>query len=225
MTGKADAEGAPKVRLVKGGSRHKSGIVEVEDERGVSFRCPCDECGQVVATKSKPVGGRDFVCETCRLIRRKGKPSTRWRQTHTGVRYITQCDKCGKEQETPFLPKNDRGFLCGGCMRKEPQRDKRPLKKGVEVLGDKKDPLYLVPCDHCRKKVQVKFVPRRDEPFVCQGCFDQKRERRRNDIPDTRAFFMIECVKCGRKEMVDFTPNKLGEARCSRCFHNKTGRR
>ncbi|CAM2067071.1 hypothetical protein SCOR_16960 [Sulfidibacter corallicola] len=217
----------PRARVVKAGGRQGVGdriVIQGRDGRE-SYKVPCVDCGDMTPVKQLPGETKEILCNVCYKIRKHGKPSTEKVSKGTRYDYRTQCDKCGKYQETPFLPKADRSFLCDRCHRQEPQRYSGPLKRGVEVLGTKKDPLFLVPCDSCRKKVKVKFAPRAREPFHCQDCFSQRPKKRRgrdeDAKPTTKVMFQIECAECGRHEVVNFIPSSLSAPICSRCYAKK----
>lgn len=207
----------PKARIIK---RNASG--KHEGFTG-SFKVPCAECDDSVSVQRLPKADQEILCVVCAKILKHGKPSTRKVQKGPRYEYVTHCDKCGKDQETPFLPKAGRPFLCDGCHRQEPQRYTGPLKKGVEVLGTKKEPLYLVPCDSCPKKVQVKFAPRAKEPFYCPDCFADRPRRKKapEKKTNTRVMFQIECAACGKNETVDFIPSSLSNPLCSQCFEER----
>ena len=210
----------------------------VQGEGGVEwYRCPCDRCNDMVTRRKKPDADTDIICDQCRWVEAKGKPSTRVTRRNGQATYHTQCDRCGQEQRTPFLPKKDRKFLCDGCLRSEPQRDVRPYRNDVEVLGTKKDPLFWVTCDRCKNKVKLKFAPKKGDPFTCYACWEEDRARKQEkkappepekkepEKHGTRIFFNIECVRCGKRETVDFVPRFPDEAICTSCFKSKKRRK
>ena len=222
-----------KVRIVKAGEvKLRSGVIKVEEGDGkVSYKCACDACKCMVSRPFPPKEGKPVLCGDCHRVAVKGKPSTRILRREGKLSYLTLCDRCGANQRTPFLPKKDQQFLCDACHRAQPQRSRIPIKKDVVVLGTKDEPLFWVPCDRCRTKVQLKFNPVPGEPFICPKCYDEERSREekkrraKEGKPETRMFFNIECVRCGRKETVDFVPRSLSEAICSRCYDEKKRRK
>lgn len=216
-TTKTGAAGAarPQARIIKR-NQSNAGVVG-------NFRVPCAECDDTVAVKQIPNLDQEVLCVVCAKILKHGKPSTRKVKKGARYDYVTHCDKCGRDQETPFLPKAGRPFLCDRCHRQEPQRHTGPLKRGVEVLGSKQEPLYMVPCDTCEKKVQVKFAPRAKEPFYCPDCFGTRPQRKKppEKKTNTRVMFQIECAGCGKNETVDFIPSSLATPLCSQCFEER----
>jgi CxxC-x17-CxxC domain-containing protein len=245
-------EGKPAVRVIKASAgRAKAGVIRVEDAGKTYYRGACDRCSAMVTTSKMPLHDQELVCNACRWVISKGKPSTRVRRKGTLTTYFTECDVCGDVQKTPFMPKKERDFLCDLCFRAERQDQARAraLASAVEVdeapvpdapttepiLSEvdptpvaSEEPLHDVACRQCGKRVAVRFSPARGESFVCKDCFLASSARKEKELnkekPETRLWFQIECVRCGKLERVNFVPKSLTESICTDCYPKKPRR-
>ena len=244
----------PKMRLIKGGrERPRSGVIAVEDKDGKTFyRCSCDRCNAMVTLPFRPGLGREVVCNECRWVARKGKPSTRVIRRKDRAQYLTECDTCGTVSKTMFLPKKDRLFLCDTCKRETndaagslgepekrepvpeirepaPTRTSKPEEPTAQADPAESEvkPVYEVPCGKCGTVMSLRFKPRNMASFLCPNCYKAptRSVKQAEKKEGTRILYNIECAVCGKKEVVDFVPKFGSDAVCSDCFKSKKRRR
>lgn len=201
-------------------------MILVTDAQGRTvYKTACDRCEKIVALHVPPTEGREILCDTCRLVAKKAKPSTRVIYVKGKTRYKTRCDACGKEEVTQFIPFGDREFLCNACHRQRSQGAHRS-NRGAEA-GSAERPTYSLSCNQCGRKIEVKFRPDPRERYFCPDCYSgQRRETKPVDPdgPTTRVMFHIECVECGKKEVLNFVPSNRSGAICSACFKKRRER-
>ena len=254
MTTPENKQEKPKIRVVKGGQqRARGGVIVVEGKDGKTFyRCSCDRCNQFATLSFQPLAGKEVVCQDCRWIVNKAKPSTKVIRKQDRVTYATECDLCDTVERTPFLPKKDRQFLCNSCKRAADLRAKqeapvrlkekpairerpaeveeKPIEGFAATVKEETTAdtaTYEEPCNQCGKPLSLRFKPEKPGSIVCSDCYrppESPNKVPKKPIAETRIFYNIECIVCGKKETVDFVPKLGSDAVCTRCFEMKKRR-
>lgn len=92
-------------------------------------------------------------------------------------RFLVRCDGCPSEVEVKFVPSEYEAFYCQTCFANE------DIAAGLRDNGRKGKPKYDVrtfhnaECAECGKVETVDFRPNPNNPYICDGCFQNRRMR------------------------------------------------
>lgn len=91
--------------------------------------------------------------------------------------FLVRCDGCPNEVEVKFVPSEEEAFYCKSCFGNE------DIAAALRGGGKKSKPKYDVrtfhnaECVECGKVETVDFRPNPNNPYICDGCFQNRRMR------------------------------------------------
>lgn len=91
--------------------------------------------------------------------------------------FLVRCDGCPNEVEVKFVPSEEEAFYCKTCFGNEDiaaslQRGDRKSKRKYDVRT-----FHNAECAECGKVEPVDFRPNPKNPYICDGCFQNRRMR------------------------------------------------
>lgn len=235
-------EAKPKVRVVKGQKKLKSGVIRIERSEGVVYRGPCDRCEAVVTSRKPPTVETELVCKDCRSVAKVGKPSTKVRRKgHKIVAYYTDCDLCGDRQKTPFLPKQGRPFLCDLCLKEE-RKEEEARREAIELAEAEAEALRIDEAYDAAEAAAAAgehldineylgrsvATPDSNDATTEEASGDNPVEGMTSEAtgepaedPSQPRSYRLRCARCKEKVRMRFKPDKGEKFICPSCYEKE----